>query len=155
MHILLFVVFLLLQNEGVLRAQDRPPDSLLFQDASISLERGPCFGFCPTYIVTVHGNGDIEFQGSNGMKNAEKHEARIHASEAQTLIAYAVYTVRFDTLRAIYSGNIDNPERIITLRIGGIVKSVSNSSDGQNILTGLETMIDTVAATSRWLAKQP
>lgn len=134
--------------------QEMQYDSLAIDSASITLERGPCFGICPEYEVTVHGNGQVEFQGSNGLESAESHSAQIHASEARDLIEFTVSKVRFDTLQEKYFGNIDDPERITTLRIGGKTKSVSNIGDGPKILTELELMIDEVAATSRWLKRE-
>ncbi len=134
--------------------QEMQFDSLAIDSASITLERGLCFGVCPEYEVTVHGNGQVEFQGSNGLKNAESHSAQIYASEARDLIEFAIAKVRFDTLQEKYFGNVDDPERITTLRIGGKAKSVSNIGDGPKILTELELMIDKVAATSRWLNRE-
>lgn len=36
-----------------------------YEDVTITLERTVCFGVCPDYVVTVHGDGTVEYEGRN------------------------------------------------------------------------------------------
>ena len=43
----------------------------------ISIERGPCFGFCPVYTVTAASDGAVHFEGVRHTKVIGQREKRI------------------------------------------------------------------------------
>ena|SRR5438445_9510076 len=44
-----------------------PPKPRDLGSVSITLERTPCYGHCPVYTVTVHGNGMVEYLGKSNV----------------------------------------------------------------------------------------
>jgi len=39
-----------------------------WEDSTIEFSRGSCFGMCPVYMITVHGNGKIYYNGYSHTK---------------------------------------------------------------------------------------
>ena len=40
-------------------------------DVTVTLERSPCFGFCPSYSVTMAADGRIEFEGRSHVQTTK------------------------------------------------------------------------------------
>src|SRR3954468_13516883 len=54
---------------------------------SIRLERTGCFGSCPAYAVTIHGDGRIEYEGKANVKEEGAHTAQISPPAIRTLVS--------------------------------------------------------------------
>jgi len=52
----------------------------------IRLERSACFGFCPVYSVTVHGDGTVEFDGKQYTAHRGVATWRIDPGDVVTLV---------------------------------------------------------------------
>lgn len=39
-----------------------------WEDSTIEFARGSCFGMCPVYMITVHGNGKVYYNGYSHTK---------------------------------------------------------------------------------------
>jgi hypothetical protein len=39
------------------------------ESLTIQMSRGPCYGRCPSYTVTIHGNGSVEYVGDRYVKD--------------------------------------------------------------------------------------
>ena len=60
---------------------DQPPDLTSLSDAdlktvTIQLERSGCYGTCPVYTVTIHGDGRLEYNGKGHVKEIGAREGR-------------------------------------------------------------------------------
>lgn len=53
---------------------------------SVTLDRGGCFGDCPSYRVTVHGDGRVEYEGFGFVDVRGRHSYSIPPAEAAALI---------------------------------------------------------------------
>lgn len=47
---------------------DLLPETYPLKDVSMTLERTVCFGTCPSYIVTVNGDGTVNYGGRDFVK---------------------------------------------------------------------------------------
>ncbi len=63
---------------------DMPPGDL--SDTSVTLERDGCFGTCPSYSVTVHGDGGVDYTGGGFVDIDGQHHYQIPPGEAAALI---------------------------------------------------------------------
>jgi len=141
-------------------------------DTSITLERSACFGTCPDYRVTVHGDGLVEFdtgddhfKGTAAQLHLEynghnvllpgRHTAHIDPAAAARLIDRFRAAHFFGLKNEYFYGATDNPTQILTVRIGRANKKVT---DYIGTLAGmpqdvrdLEQAVDTVAGTARWV----
>lgn len=50
-----------------------------------TLERGPCFGFCPVYKVAVFTDGTVEYEGDKFVKLTGPHEGKIGLDKVSAL----------------------------------------------------------------------
>ena len=71
---------------------DQPPDLSSLSDAdlktiTIQLERSRCFGICPAYTVTIHGDGRVEYNGKSYVKQTGTREGRIGADKIRDLLS--------------------------------------------------------------------
>lgn len=138
-------------------AGDRP-DEVGVRDWStleITLERGVCFGACPDYTVTIHGDGRVVFEGRRFVAKTGRHEATISRDAVRSLLA-KFRRADFFTLRDDYHAQVtDLPSYRVTLAYDGRRKSVSDYGGGMMgmpaSVTELENAIDETANTRQWV----
>lgn len=120
-------------------------------DDSVELERGPCFGTCPAYTVTLRGDGTITWRGDSYVKVAGMRTSRIPSSEAKALIN-SFRTHNFFALCGNYQrGVTDFPTVITKVSIAGRSKTVINYAfAAPGWLPKLNQEVDRVADTARW-----
>src|ERR1044072_5001999 len=53
----------------------------------ITLERGGCFGPCPIYSVTIHGDGTVIYKGKQYVKVEGTRRYKIPKEEVKKLVA--------------------------------------------------------------------
>ena len=69
---------------------NQTPDLSSLSDAdlttlTIQLERSACYGTCPAYSVTVHGDGRIEYNGKGHVKETGTREGRVQLGQIRAL----------------------------------------------------------------------
>lgn len=127
-------------------------------NASITLERTRCFGFCPDYSVTVRGDGQVIYQGRAFVGVEGERRAEVSPQAAAALFARAE-AIGFVNLRDEYRANItDIPSARVTLVTpDGRTKSVLDYG-GEAVgmpasVRALQDEIDRVAGTNRWVPR--
>lgn len=127
---------------------------------SIVLERGPCFGSCPTYRLALARSGAVHFVSSSRGDVGREERGSITPAQFQALASEAE-RIGFDQL----PGNIresrfcermatDHPTADVSIFRGGAVKTVRDylgCFDGPPELRRFESAIDSVAGSSRWV----
>jgi len=71
---------------------DEPPDLNSLSDAdlkalSVSFERSVCYGTCPAYTVTIHGDGRVEYVGTKNVKESGTREGRVETAKIKILVS--------------------------------------------------------------------
>lgn len=143
----------------------------------ISLQRTPCFGSCPDYIVTIAGNGRVvfesrpylalddvgnvhrEFSTESGVRVAGTHETTIDPQVVDQLLA-KFQEARFFSLRDEYRAEVtDNPTYVVTIDTGNgqksVVDYVGRKAGMPEEVTALQDAIDAAAGTDRWIEGTP
>ena len=138
--------------------QDEPQD-----DVVVRLERTACFGLYPVYVVTVHGDGTVEFQGEEHTAVQGRRTKRI-APEAVRELVEEFERIGFQGLAEEYryetgpDGTVstvtDFPTRITSITRGGVTKRVENYFGGPPELAALEDRIDAVAGVEEWVGSR-
>lgn len=128
----------------------------------ISMTRGPCFGACPMYTVTVWGDGRVRFEGAQFVAQRGEHTRTIDPAAAAALFA-AADSIDFFRLPAnITPANervcggawTDMPSAEITIIWAGRVHTVSHyhgCPEAPARLTAFENRIDAVAGVAEWI----
>lgn len=162
---LLLACTLLLLGACAVRAgakPDQPPG-----DATVTLQRSPCFGICPAYTVTVTPDGMVDFTGH---LHVQTTNARGSATPAQRAnIAAALEQAGFNAMQPSYVSRNDGCEMVMTdqpgVKITVATAAGSKSVDFYFGCTGtaadavkprikqLADSIDQQLGTARWIGK--
>jgi hypothetical protein len=153
----LFGLLLLVWVFSSASAESVPAGNL--QTVHIKLERGPCLGRCPVYSVEIDGNGKVEYKGDQFVLVKGRRTRTIAPSDVAALLD-KFRAADFWSLRPAYAASVtDIPEYRITLTIGEQTKSVVDYLGGDvgmpRRVGELETDIDRLAGTERWVGPDP
>lgn len=144
-------------------AQPAPamPELTVAPTDSLSLRRTACFGECPVYSLTVHGDGRVDYLG-------ERH-VRVVGEEHWTIAPVAVNELFGAFVRAQYLQLVtpkesgvhvsDLPSADTELRLGGKQHAIHHYGPNENVLLGqgpateelsrLERLVDTLTGSER------
>ncbi|HXM50709.1 MAG TPA: DUF6438 domain-containing protein [Pyrinomonadaceae bacterium] len=133
------------------------------QTGLITLERGVCFGTCPSYIVTLAADGTVTWEGRDFVKTKGKATAHIKP-EAFNKLVREFERIKFATLDDKYQPGTpgcgpsatDMPSAQTSINLNGKTKSVLHyygcrDSEVLRTLTALEHKIDEVIDTEKWI----
>ena len=128
-------------------------------DLQITLERGPCFGTCPVYIVTIDSTGNVVYAGMQFVAVEGTQTTTISEEQLLALVA-AFQEADFFSLKNSYeAGATDLSTTTTILTMNGESKTVFNYGVGcenelgpaPQKLCDLETFIDETVNVSRWV----
>jgi len=141
------------------------------KDTVITLERSQCFGTCPSYKLTVYGDGRVVYEGRKFVKVEGTVNDTVTQEQLKQLVAEFERADYF-SLRDSYSDArdgcpaywTDNPSANTSLELGGKKKTIwhyygctEKDSPGLGIgvypkkLYELESKIDEIVNTARWV----
>jgi uncharacterized protein DUF6438 len=129
----------------------------------ITLERGPCFGTCPVYSVTLDGSGAVLFEGRRFVADTGISTGSVPRARIDSLVAELTAGGYFDLADRYIAGEpgcvqyaTDLPSVITEVRAGGRSKRIEHDHgcmEAPKALTVLEGRIDSVAGVSRWIRR--
>lgn len=148
---------------GVVPPERLPTRNLPFPDTesqpvSITLERVGPYSPHGAYVVTLDGNGDVDFCGSSFTKAPGPHRSRINSAAFDALVQ-KFRTADFFSMEDRYLARPgDGPTYYLRLRIGDQEKTVIDYA-GRTVgmpavVRSLQKAVDEAAGTSRWVGAQ-
>lgn len=125
--------------------------------AEITLQRTPCYGFCPDYTVTITSEGEVRYEGRRFVNAIGARTATIPRADVQRLLQ-RFDEIGFSQLQNEYRANVsDMPTTTITLTRGGVTKRVVDygglSAGMPQSVRELQAEIDRVAGTAQWVLR--
>jgi hypothetical protein len=167
----LFLSSLLLAGSSLLitralsgQGKDQSPDLNSLSDAdlktlTIQLERIACYGSCPVYTITIHGDGRVEYNGKSHVKQTGMQAGRTEVSKIRAL-ASEFAKMKFWQIGADYSYEkcegrrcTDMATAVIEVSVKGITHRVTHYYGCGSVpkaLFDLESSIDTLANSKQW-----
>jgi hypothetical protein len=126
---------------------------------SVQLSRSGCFGSCPSYTVSIGGDGKVTYRGSAYVSISGEHVSQIDGA-AVTRLLELFRAANFFALKDQYWASItDVPTYHLSLKIGNRVKTVEDSIGERvgmpTVVTELEAAVDLAADTARWVTSSP
>jgi hypothetical protein len=109
----------------------------------IRMERGPCFGICPAYHVTLRSDGTLTYDGSMYVKHLGTWKANFPLRSFRSL-ARTAEDVRFTTLKTDPTQAYDVQQTTVTVKLQTSQHSVHENGNGRDGLHALEQRIDSV-----------
>lgn len=124
-------------------------------DVSIELSRSGCFGSCPSYTVTLQGNGRVDYWGGQYVSIAGPQNVRVPPTTVAALLA-KFRTDNFLGLNGSYRVEAtDLPTYVLTLRLGArskVVEDYGGEMIGMpGVVTDLENAVDKASDSARWV----
>ena len=129
---------------------------------AVSLERTPCFGSCPVYLVTISRGGMVRFEGTRFVGHPGVDSAQIAKEAVDSLLVELDRGGFYDFEERYVSGApgcglyaTDLPSANTAVNDGSRSRRVEHDrgcSDAPLALSTLEDRIDEVAGSARWIA---
>lgn len=131
------------------------PSTFDLSGVRISLKRTACFGTCPSYTVTIAGDGTVRFSGREFVLIPGDHAARVSPESVQALVD-EFRKADFLSAKSEYVVSVtDYPTYVLGLTVGGQNKSVVDYAGVEagmpSAIGVLENKVDAVAGTKRWI----
>ncbi len=125
-------------------------------NASIRLERTGCFGSCPSYSVTIRGDGKIDHYGGRFVSISGHQTATIAPSEFSNLLEQ-FRAANFFALDGMYQAGVtDSPTYVLKVKLGESSKEVLDYVGEwvgmPSVVTELEDAVDRVSDSARWVS---
>jgi hypothetical protein len=135
-------------------------------DLAVKLERTQCFGMCPSYTVTIHGDGKVTWHGDKYVATVGDAIGRTDPAQLEQLVR-AIDQARFferdesgkldrcrPGLRCVIVTCSDTPHSVLDIHRGAQHHTVDNAHcTSDNALDNLETLIDQIANTRVWIGE--
>jgi len=143
---------------------DETPDLNSLSDGdlksvTVSLERIGCYGTCPAYTVTIHGDGRVEYAGKGYVKEKGTRDGRVEIATITALVSEFARS-KFLSLAEDYSQAkcscrlcTDMATAVTELSVKGVthrVKHYYGCACAPKALFDLESAIDKSAHTEQW-----
>ena len=130
-----------------------------FNEVVITLERTPCFGFCPTYAVEVREDGTVTY---NGIANVDVEGEQIGQVDPEIVkqLVSAFVALDYFSLNDTYTDRYvtDMPSTLTSITMDGVYKGIDRyggDAAAPEALQELEIMIDTLLNTEQWTGSAP
>jgi len=126
---------------------------------TVRFERMGCYGNCPAYAITIHGDGQIEYAGKSQVKTTTAQKGQIDASKIRDIVSEFAKAKFFDFAEDYSSGEhckrmcTDMASVVTELTVRGATHSVKHyygCIGAPKSLWELETAIDKLASTEQW-----
>ena len=125
------------------------------KDLAITIERTACYGTCPAYKVTIHGDGSVLYEGRKYVRVVGTQESTI-SPKAVSKLAQAFLNDGYFELRDNYPASFtDGPTTYTSIALAGRHKEVEDHDGAPEKLRELESEIDEIAGSKRWIYIDP
>jgi hypothetical protein len=129
--------------------------------AVVTLERTPCFGTCPVYLVTASSSGAVHFEGKSHVSHPGSAVGRIPKARLDSLLAELEAAGYFDFEDRYVPGSpacgnapTDLPTVTTSVTLHGRTKRIEHyrgCPGAPQALSRLEERIDEVLNTVQWI----
>jgi hypothetical protein len=122
------------------------------------MSRGSCFGSCPVYTVTIHGNGTAEYSGEQGVNIKGNRSTAINSSQIKQLLSQLDHINFFSLEDTAFEKCNDTPSVAVSVSLDGRSKRVISDAycvgaplGPQAQLVSLTRQIDKAIGSEAWV----
>jgi hypothetical protein len=130
------------------KAEDKNSADSLFA----AIERTPCFGRCPTYVISIYKSGYVVYQAKQWVKDSGIFYTFISQKQLSDISAMAE-KIGFAGMQDTYHDPkiMDAPTTFISYRVNGKIKRIDDTyGDTPASLTEFEKYIDGIFSETKW-----
>ena len=164
------------ETQAPLVGADKPPvrEPLRMR---VKLERTECFGTCPAYTVTLHGDGRVDWLGHSNVEALGRRQGRVTRHELEKLAVmldrarfferneYGELPVKHECVTVgssttcTFSANVSicshSTRAVISVQIGHRSHKIDNDHCSERPeLEAIEEFIDRIANTDAWVGRE-
>jgi hypothetical protein len=150
---LLLLAALWLPGRGYSLVRANHPELL-----TIKMIRERCFGSCPVYSVTVHGDGNVEYSGEEFVRDRGPRTETVSKDQLRGLLQRFDNANFFALEDRAFAWGSDTPRVRVSISVDGRTKEVWSDayftgakSGGQDLFVQAAAELDNVVGTSRWV----
>jgi hypothetical protein len=125
---------------------------------SIEMSRGPCYGSCPSYSLTLHGDGLVEYRGTRFVRVKETQTAKISTEQVMQVLRDLDRMDFFAVEDRAFQWCFDSSSVSISVSIDGRHKRVTTDHCAPGPRGGpkasfleIADEIDTIADSKQWV----
>lgn len=120
----------------------------------IEMTKGPCYGNCPVFTLTIYENGYATYRGERYTDRLGTYGKKLDKAQMQRLLDEFKKTNLWQ-YRDVYVGRIPDMQSVtITYHEGARKKTVAGKEIRPNSVKWLESVLDQVANTDGWVLKE-
>jgi hypothetical protein len=131
------------------------------EDFQITLERGPCFGTCPVYSLSVVADGSVSYDGRQFVAVEGSQTVSISQAEVLLLVEAVVEADFFDLADTYTVPATDLPSIATSVTLNGRFKSVYHYGVGCGTdldtappgLCALEALLEGIPISNGWIVQ--
>ena len=145
------MLYIVLEQEKIKNKLYEPTD---IQNVVITLKRSACFGICPTYNITIYGNGTVIYEGTANVNTTGIQISNITEDNLRLLISEFKKIDYFSLNETEIASHVvyDAPMFTTSLTINGKTKTIKHYETAvPKQLTNLENKIDEIVNSSQWI----
>ncbi len=145
------MLYVVLEQEKMKNKLYEPTD---IKNVVITLKRSVCFGICPTYNLTIYGNGTVVYEGTENVNITGIQISNITENNIRQLISEFKKINYFSLNETEIASHIvyDAPVFTTSLTINEKTKTIKHYETAEpKQLTDLENKIDEIANSSQWI----
>jgi Domain of unknown function (DUF6438) len=117
----------------------------------IGLERTPCFGTCPVYMLVIKSDGTFRYKGERAVDRKGEYTGKVNRYRFNQLVQFIRDSGYMELQDRYYRAVTDNPTVYTTAVVDGKRKVVSNyASAGPPKLWTIEELIDKLLLEAEW-----
>ena len=110
----------------------------------LKMQRTPCYGKCPSYVVEIFNNGKVSYLGKMFVDYIGQHESIISKADLD-LIKTKINEINFFELKDKYdSPATDLPSTIFEVTLNKQSKKITNRHHGPPELKDLEKLVEEI-----------
>jgi hypothetical protein len=148
--LLLFTGLLLLSSCSILNKNTK----LNELTRVIEMSKGPCFGTCPVFTISVYDNGVVSYKGERHTDKNGLYVKILKKAELQSL-TNAFKNADLWQYRDVYKSQIPDLQTVtITYYEEGDIKSIVGKDGRPSVVLELENMLDAIADSDGWELKE-
>ncbi|MEO6774765.1 MAG: DUF6438 domain-containing protein [Kofleriaceae bacterium] len=124
------------------------------------IERGPCYGTCPVYSLTVYRDGKVEYVGKNYVKRIGEATGTVTGEQLAALDKlftdgkYLAYKSSYTRYEMSDASSVTTAYRPLGATSTKNVDHYHGDMHAPESLTKLENGFDTIARSDRWIGTQ-
>jgi len=145
------MLYVVLEQEKIKNRLYEPTD---INNVVITLTRSRCFGLCPTYNITIYGNGTVLYEGIANVNTTGIRISNISENHVRQLLSEFKNVDYFSFNETDIASHVvyDAPFVTTSLTINGKTKTIHHYETADpKTLTALENTIDEFVNSSQWI----